>query len=104
MTTLAIILLAILITSVLIFDISCINVNRNEETMKPEKTINGKPAYGFETADIIIMQRSLEFFIKQAKDAEKEMPKELKKISQPLIKQANKTIKKLKAIRKNSIF
>lgn len=100
MTTLAIILFAILITSVLVFDISCINVSRNEETMKQETTINGKTAYTFDFTDLIIMQRSVELFIKQAKDAEKIMPKELKKTSQTAIKQANKTLRKLKAIRK----
>ena len=93
-------LLAILILVMLILDILTINVNRNEETMKPETTINDKPVYGFDFTDLIIMQRSVELFLKQAKDAEKIMPKELKKTSQTAIKQANKTLKKLKAIRK----
>lgn len=72
--------------------------------MKPETTISGKPAYGINSEDVIILQRALEFFIKQAKDVEKGMPKELKKMSETVVKRANKTLRKLKAIRKQQDF
>lgn len=54
------------------------------------------------TSDLIFLIRSAEYFIKSAKDAEKVMPKELKPASRAVIKQANKTLKKLKAIQTNN--
>lgn len=81
-----------------------LSTKQYEETMKQETTINGKTAYNFDFTDLVIMQRSVELFLMQAKDAEKIMPKELKKTSQTAIKQANKTLKKLKEIRKNNNF